>query len=126
MLKHLSFALATIIASATVTVAPAFADGNRAPVAMSGARHPDREVPAVEHSQDRGKVAPTTSDTATRTAPVVQPVVAKVGFVNGPVNRDNLAGFNVRISDEDRSGRFGFHSGGAPTAEHVKIGFTSF
>jgi hypothetical protein len=121
MLKNRSFVLAAVIASATTafTAVPAFAspDHTQAPVAMSGTRQTDREVPAVDH-QDRSKVAPTSNETTT--APVT--ILVKSGFATQPVATDGVFGFGVHVSAADLAAtRFGFARAGAVT----KVGFAS-
>jgi hypothetical protein len=120
MSNNRSFVLAAIIASATAafTAVPAFASPDRAqaPVAMSGTRQQDREVPVVEH-QDRTKVAPTSDEAAT--APVTIVVVHKVGFATDPVV-EPVYGFGVHLTaDEAANTRFGFARAGAV----AKVGF---
>lgn len=123
MLKNRSFVLAAVIASATAafTAVPAFASPDRAqaPVAMSGTRQQDRDVPVVEH-QDRAKVAPTSDEAAT--APVTIVVAHKAGFATNPVVTEPVFGFGVHVSAADVANtRFGFARAGAVT----KVGFAS-
>ena len=100
MLKNRAFILAAIIASAT----PAFA----APVAMSTARHADREVPVIEH-----RTAPTAS---AATVPVT--IAVKSGFALAP--HSGVFGFGVHTAAAGT--RFGF----APAGEiATKLGFSS-
>jgi len=121
MSNNRSFVLAAVIASATAafTAVPAFAspDHAQAPVAMSGTRQQDREVPVVEH-QDRAKVAPTSDEAAT--APVTIVVVHKVGFATNPVVTEPVYGFGVHLTADDAANtRFGFARAGAV----AKVGF---
>lgn len=123
MSKNRSFILAAVIASATAafTAVPAFAspDHTQAPVAMSGTRQQDREVPVVEH-QDRAKVAPTSDEAATAPATIV--VVQKSGFATNVSVTEPVFGFGVHVSAADAANtRFGFARGGSV----AKLGFAS-
>lgn len=123
MLQHRSFVLAAL-ASIAVTAAPAFASPARgvdkpAPVAMSGARQPDREVPVVEHTQP----APRDPAAAAIVAPGRAPRAIKAGFAQLPASEDATAGFGVRISDDARGGRFGFAT--APRVDQARFGFAT-
>src|ERR1700748_924717 len=121
MLKN-SFALAAVFASAVtaLTAAPAFADHNsQAPVAMSGTRQPDREVPVIEHRQP----APAReAQPAAAVAPVIV-VGQKAGFATQPVVYHGLIGFGVPASSVDTSAtRFGYARGGDAI---TKVGFAT-
>jgi hypothetical protein len=129
MLQHRSFAVVAAFASIAFAAVPAFAspdradhsDHNQAPVAMSGARQPDREIPVVDHTQPAHRDAAA----APAVAPVRAPIMVKAGF-GQLVTYDGTAGFGVPVSQDVSGGRFGFASARvAPTADHARFGFAT-
>lgn len=130
MLQHRSFSLAAAVTAIAFAAVPALASpdhtaGNaptQSPVAMSGSRQPDREVPVVERAP-HGEAATTRRDPAA--APVVRAaVVRKAGFAELPQVQDGTAGFGVQITKDVVGVRHGFHSGVvAPIPDLQKFGF---
>jgi hypothetical protein len=124
MLKH-RFVLAAAFAAVAFAAAPAFAspahDSNQAPVAMSGARQPDREAPVVVEHPERTQVAPIRE----QATPVVAPIVTRAGFANVALPPIATAGFGVQVARDAIGFRAGFATGDAATADHAKFGFAA-
>lgn len=131
MLKH-RLVLAAAIASVAFAAGPAFASPNlgddhtQAPVAMSGARQPDREATVTVEHPERAPIATVRHDAAL--APADAPVI-RAGFARVALPPVATAGFGVRITDEGfgfaAGARHGFASGEPATADHAKFGFAN-